>query len=354
MRLASLFRPNVRRLLLLLSLGWLLSACDSAPVTVAAVRTASVTVPGTPWYNMWIEFGDNLTAHPDNRLPVRHYIMGELGSEESQLSQLRRGRIQVGGYSLQGATSVIPELAVLLSPFLFESYDEVDFIMDEFLVPFFAEEFAARGMVLIAPAEVGWTSVYAKTPVMQPSDVAGHKIRSSKALSSQYLIESVGADMVPLPFPDIIPSLQTGLIHGGESGTVFYGIAGVAREAPHLTLTRHAFDTGVVVANRDWLEKLTAAQRQAILDSMPPARESRLATRASERDILENPTRYGVIVHQPGSEDLAAWRAATRDNHRRIIARSGPKAQHVYDLIQTGKAAFAASAATSATPTPMR
>jgi len=324
---------------LLLSLT---SACDMAPVSVDAVRIGAVTVPGTPWYDMWITFGRDLEAHPDNALPVRFYIMSELGSEESQLSQLRRGRLQMGGYSLQGAASVVPELSVLLAPFLFDSYEEIDFIMDQYLAPFFAEEFAARGIYLLAPAEVGWTSIYGKTPLLSPDDLRGRKMRSSKALASQYLIEAVGADMVPLPFPDIIPSLQTGLIHGGESGTVFYGIAGVPREAPHLTLTRHSFDTGVVVANLAWLNSLPSAQRQAVLDSMMPAAGNRSLTRAAERDILENPARYGIIIHEPGTEDLAAWRAATRANHQRIIASSGPKAQAVYDLIQTGKAAFRA------------
>jgi len=178
------------------------------------VRVSAVTAPGTPWHDGWLHFEEALKGQPELLQPV-FYLGGQLGSEEMALSQLRRGRIQMGGFSLQGASSVVPELGILMSPYLFDSLDEVDFTMDKYLLEAFDKLFAAKGLVLLSWAEVGWTSLYASTPLLSPADTAGLKLRSSNALASQLLVQSIGADMIPLTFADIMPSLQTGLIQGG-------------------------------------------------------------------------------------------------------------------------------------------
>lgn len=315
-----------------------LSACgDRKTEDAGTVRVVAITVPGTPWHDSWLHFRRELRARSDGELTPVFYIGGQLGSEETTLSQLRRGRVQLGGFSLQGASSVVPELGVLLAPYLFDSFEEVDDVMDRELWPLFEQLFAQKGLVLLSWAEVGWTNIYGKRPINTPRDALGTKLRSSNALASQLLVRSLGADMVPLPYPDILPSLQTGLIDGGESGTILYALAGVAEEAPYLNLTRHAFDTGVVLANRNWFDALSAAQRRQIRDSVLPAARARAAVRASERRILESAADRGIRVHQPDEAELAAWRRATAANTQRIIDAAGGRAERVYHRILEGK-----------------
>ena len=68
-------------LLGLLSLG---SAAET-------MRVSAVTAPGTPWHEGWLHFEKQLQRRPQLIQPV-FYLGGQLGSEESALSQLRRGR----------------------------------------------------------------------------------------------------------------------------------------------------------------------------------------------------------------------------------------------------------------------
>lgn len=276
----------------------------------------------------------------DTELEPVFYIYGQLGSEESSLSQLRRGRIQLGGYSLQGASSVVPELGLLLAPFLFDSQQELDFVMDHFLSTRFSELFEQRGLLLLNWAEVGWTSIYGKQAFLTPADARHHKLRSSNARASQLLITAIGGDIVPLPFPDILPSLQTGLIDGGESGTIFYALAGLPREAPHLTLTRHAFDTGMFLANRNWFLALSEKQQQALTNSLPSLEEFRVAVREAEKDILSNPEQHHIVLHELSEQQRQAWKQATQDNHQLLIEAIGGQAEEIYQAIQQGKKAY--------------
>lgn len=345
-RLIACSRPHYLRSLsiaaMILALP-LLIACQQQSAPPDEVKVVAITVPGTPWYDGWMILQQRLQQIPGQPLKPVFYISGQLGSEESTLSQLRRGRVQLGGFSLQGASSIVPELGLLLAPYLFDTLDEVDYVMDHSIGTFYADRFERQGLILLSWAEVGWTNVYGRTPILSPTDASHKKLRSSNALASQLLVRAIGADMVPLPFPDILPSLQTGLIDGGESGSIFYALAGIPKEAPHLTLTRHAFDTGMFLANKDWFDGLSDEQRQALRSSLPTLAELRQSVREAERVLLDDPASKGVTLHSlsPAQRDL--WRQATADNHRLLIEHTGGRAQEIYGLLQEGKRAYAAA-----------
>jgi TRAP-type C4-dicarboxylate transport system substrate-binding protein len=331
--------------------GLLFAAClylPGAHTAAETVRITAITAPATPWHDSWEHFETQLASDPARDLQASFYLQGQLGSEETALSQLRRGRVQLGGFSLQGASSVVPELGILMSPFLFRSFEEVDFVMDNYLLQAFDELFAAKGLVLLGWAEVGWTSLYARTPLLTPAVAQGLKLRSSNALASQLLIRSIGADMVPMAFPGILPALQTGLIQGGESGAILYALTGLPKAAPHLTLTRHAFDTGMYLANREWLGGLHPAQQAHLRASLMPAPAFRRLIRAYEARILDDPRRYGITLHQPGPEQLRQWRAATAGNRARLASATGGASARIQDLLESGLRAYRARSAEAA------
>ena len=139
-----------------------------------------------------------------------------------------------------------------------------------------------------------------------------------------------------------MPSLQTGLIQGGESGAIFYALTGLPREAPYLTLTQHAFDTGMYLANRDWYLGLSDAQRAHLLDSLLPTDDARQQVRAYEARILGAPGDYGIKLVQPSAAEREQWRAATMDNRHKLAELIGGDSQRILSLLAEAKAAYEA------------
>jgi len=257
------------------------------------------------------------------------------------VSNLRRGRVQLGGFSLHGLASVVPELSVLLAPYLFDSRAEVDFIMDNYLTEIFTELFEAQGIALLRWSEVGWNHVFCREPVAVPEDIRGRKIRASSAIGPQEFARRVGADNVPVSYAELITALQTGLLDCGQGGIGLYALSGAAQEAPHLALTYHIFDTGLVVANKTWLDGLTATQRAALLGSLEPVDVGRRKLRAAlARLQSEKLDEFGVIASELDETQRAAWRDANTGSHAAVVAETGGRAAEVYALIQAGKRAF--------------
>jgi TRAP-type C4-dicarboxylate transport system substrate-binding protein len=237
---------------------------------------------------------------------------------------------------------VVPELSVLLTPFLFDSVEQVDFVTDEYITEIFSDLIEAKGLKLLQWSEVGWTQLYAKKEIDSPEQAAGLKLRASNAIGSILFAEAVQADSIPVTFAETLPALETGLIDGGQSGIGIYAFAGLSREAKVINITQHAFDTGLTVANLDWWNSLSDAQRALIMGSLDETQEGRDNIRRDMHRIELGLPDKGVTVNYLSPEEHAAWKAHVGDLRSEIVAAIGGRAQEVMDAIEAGKVAFSA------------
>ena len=138
--------------------------------SVRVVNLGGTATPNTPGEAIWLAFKQAAEAASGGRLELRPLIYGQLGSEEQILSGLRRGRIQIANLSAQVTSTIVPELSLLYAPYLFESEQEADFIYDNFLTDIFREMLAEKNLHLVTWYEIGFHSVYAKEPIIEPAD----------------------------------------------------------------------------------------------------------------------------------------------------------------------------------------
>lgn len=318
-----------------------LAACGPAD-SRERVRVLAVTVPGTPWHDMWVRFAANAGDLTDPLIEVELFVLSQFGPEENMIANVRRNRAQIAGLSLQGASQVVPELNLLLAPYLFESQQELDFILDHYLLDAYSELLEEQGLTIIQWADVGWTHLYARQPMLYPDQVRGHRLRTSRASGARIFGRALEANQIVLPFTDVIPSLQTGLIDGGQSGVGMYAMAGIASEAPHLMLTAHAYDAGLIVANASWWHGLEPAVRSQIRQTLDPVEQTRVDVRdlidRLEAGLRANPA---VTVHDLDEGQRSAWREVSRDATDQLIEQIGGRAAEIHDRILIGKAAFA-------------
>jgi TRAP-type C4-dicarboxylate transport system substrate-binding protein len=304
------------------------------------VNLGGTTVPGTPGEAIWLAFKQEAETASGGRLELRPLIYGQLGSEEQLLSGLRRGRIQFANLSAQVTSTVVPELALLYAPYLFDSSAEADYVYDTYLTDIYRGLLAAQNLHLITWYEIGFHSIYAKEPILVPTDAAGRRFRVSSSLNARLFAEAIGADVIPLGFGDIVSGLQTGLIDAGENSISLYARTGIADEAPHYTQTRHAFGVSVIVVDLDWWNRLPDVDRAILRESFPSIGESRRLTRRQDLADLQDPA-LSIVVHDLDETQRADWRAGTAAVREELLDAIGGRAREIYDVIVAGKAEFA-------------
>ena len=336
-------------------LGWLrhLLAFCAALLPMASCadalfgRAAAFAQPDSVWDKEWQRVKARLARQDEVRLDF--FTRGERGGEEQILHDIRRGRAHLGGMSLQGLASIVPELNIAMAPYVFRSSEEVDFVYDHYLFQAFGNLFAEKNLVLLQWVEVGWNGIYAQTPIARPEDAKGLRLRGSPNPATQAFLAAIQADSIPLGSADLVPSLQTGLIEGGVSAVLFHYFL-TRRYASHLTLSQHSYDTGAVVANKAWFDGASPQQRDVLRDAWGDSAAARAAVRSVTDGALRQMRDEGIQVYALGAADRQAWRQATREVMPQLIARIGGKAQAVHQAIEAGKRAFAERDAPQAEP----
>lgn len=97
---------------------------------------------------------------------------------------------------------------------------------------------------------------------------------------------------------------------------------------------RRVYRSGVIVANKDWYDRLTPHDRDVFTQAYGSAGQARADSRAAARAAAGS-----VAAAEAGAEVAAN---APDGDPAALIAQAGGQSQQVYDLIQQGKRDFAA------------
>ena len=313
----------------------------TSPAFGDTFRFGALSSPGDPYEVLWTQFADRVERESKGRLSAELFVRGEVGGEEALMLAVRRGRIEVSIFTSSGLSAVIPEMSLLMAPFMFDSLDEADFVLDSYLAEPIDTLTAEKGLTVLGLADEGFLSVFSVSPLKTPSDLIGYRMRSRQVPFSPLFLEALGADVVALTFPELIPALQTGLVQGAESGAMTYASYGLAPVAPHYTLTRHAYSSGIYAANTAWFENLDSDLQEAMRRAVPTASEVRRMVRARNAADLEAAVDRGVQIYQPNPLELAQWKAVTQSVASELVRRIGGQADFFYETIKTGKTAYA-------------
>lgn len=319
---------------------------SSVPLTVVSFST-----PDSAHGRRWVQFEREIRATLADQVTLSMLTGGEIGSEDTMLSGLRRGRVHMGIISVGGLSPLVPELGLLAAPFLFESEAEADFVMDHFVFDAFADLLTAKGLTLVKWEEGGWHQLYARNALVWPQDAESYKLRSPATDATRLFLSAVDADVVVLDFGDIVTSMQTGLVDGGVTTPVMYRAAGLYESAPHLTATNHAFAPGAMLANSAWVETVPTHVYDQIVGALGTTDDGRQAVRAEAAESQAYVAARGAQIHRLSPNQVRAWTEAARPVHQALISQIGGRAAEVYSLIQDGKSAFAERATKSASGT---
>ena len=176
-------------------------------------KVASLAPEGSVWARRFRDFTREVEQKSSGEIGFKIYAGGVMGDDRAMYRKVRVGQLNGGGFTMTGIGEVVPDFRVLGTPFMFNSYDEVDRVKEK-LMPRLETAFEEKGLVLMAVTEVGFVYTMSTTPITTLSE-----LKQSKAWApegdpvSLALLETVGVTPIPLSIPDVLTSLQTGLIN---------------------------------------------------------------------------------------------------------------------------------------------
>ncbi len=326
--------------------GLIFAAFWLQPALALDVRFGAFIIKGSPSGVIFEQFKDNVDASGAN-IDLQLYIRGEVGPEEEMLSAVRRGRLDMMTISSLSLSRVVPEIAMVETPYLFSSLEEASFAMENYAFDFVEQLLAEHDLTLLRWIDLGYLGIYARTPILTPANVKDIRLRASASKSSQFFFEALGADLIFTYAPDTLPSLQTGMFVGSEGLIITYVGTGLDEEAPHFTLTDHSYLPALFIVNRQWWERQSEDIRDTLDQSFPPGEITRQVARDFFDAARARGEEGGVTFHDLDDATRAEWKSATANVRQRMLESIGGRSAELLELIVQGKAAYAAQGASA-------
>ncbi|MGL4289861.1 MAG: TRAP transporter substrate-binding protein [Phreatobacter sp.] len=266
-----------------------------------------------------------------------------VSSEQEALQQIARGRLQGGIISMIALGAIVPEAGVLLTPFLFETEAEAEWVIRNRLADRLRPLLEAKGLALVGFAAGGWVNVASRSALTSPADVRGRKIRASPAPASQFFWSSLGANPVQLPIGELFSALEQGLVEGADLPFTFYVASPAAVSTPHYTLTRHGYNFSGVIVNLAAWNKLSAAQKAGILAGLPTLETLNREFERSEAELAEKFRGTGGSIHALSAEERRSWIDAIAARQHAFVGGLGAPSSAFFEAVQAGRRDFAAT-----------
>jgi TRAP-type C4-dicarboxylate transport system substrate-binding protein len=177
------------------------------------LKIATLAPEGSAWMTIFHSWAKNVEDHSAGKIRIKIYAGGVAGDERDAVRKMRLGQINAAAVTAIGLGLIQSEVRVLELPMLIRTYDELDYVRTK-LDGEFRKKFEEKGYVLLSWGDVGPVHIYSNVPLKSKDDLQKTKVWAwvDDPLVRK-LFEQLGVNGVPLGVPDVLPSLQTGLIN---------------------------------------------------------------------------------------------------------------------------------------------
>lgn len=285
----------------------------SPPQTVIKLRMATVAPEGTPWSQVVREVGQRVKENTGGAIQVRPYLGGQLGGELETLEGVQLGTIHVWAGSTGAVESLIPEFGVFDLPFLWNSSDEVYYVLDNVLKEPLFKKLEAVGLKGLAWNENGWRHfANQKKPIHTVEDVRQFKWRSQESQVHLKFWDALGAPSTPIAITELFNALQMGIVDATENSLVMLSATGAWEVLKYLTLSYHIYQPAIIVMNKKTWEKIPQEYREASQKEFDWAQKRvRELMEAFEPELLQAYRDKGFEINTLTPEERAAFAKQT-------------------------------------------
>jgi len=232
------------------------------------------------------------------RLQIRVFHSRQLGEEKETIEQTRAGAIDLNRTNVALIGTFVPAMNVLAMPFLFQSIEHLQKVLDGPIGDEILGSFEPFGFVGLAFYDSGARSIYNSVrPVHTIADMKGLRLRVQQSELMSDMIKALGAEPIELPYGQVRTGLATKLIDGAENNWPSYVTTDHYKYAGFYTLTEHTMSPEVVVMSHKAWTSLSGEDQALFRDA---ARQSSRFMRERWKDLEEQSRRQaqatGVII----------------------------------------------------------
>jgi TRAP-type transport system periplasmic protein len=254
----------------------LIGAPRSARAADQTIKLALIAQVGQPVERGAQHFRQLVKSGSNGQLRVQIFPGGQLGGEIEQQDSVANGTIQMCNLGVAVTAGKLPKLNILNMYYLWKDRDHMSRVMTGAVGQTLFKEYEERTGNRVLPAnwQQGTRQMLANRKALTPAEMRGIKIRvTAGAPIFNELWSAMGANPVPLPFPEAYPAMQTGVVDAVELPADWIFNNGFHKLGKFLLETNHSFYTNLPLINAKFFSALPADLQKLVEDASRQAGE---------------------------------------------------------------------------------
>jgi TRAP-type C4-dicarboxylate transport system substrate-binding protein len=297
-------------------------------------KMATLAPNGSTWMTEMKKAADEISKATNNRVNFKFYAGGIMGSTKSVLKKIRINQLQGGAFTTGELTDIHPDIILYNLPFLFRSYDEVEYVRNK-LDSLIAKEMEEIGMIMLGISSGGFAYFMSDTPIASVDELRHKKVWLPEGdIVVQTVYANLGIAPVPLSLADVYTGLQTGLIDTiGTSpiGAIAFQWHTRLKYATNLPLV---YLTGMLTIDKKAFYKISKADQAIVLKLMNEAMHNlneitKQDDQKAREALIEQGIKFVAVTpkEQQRVEEIAGESVAD-------LREKGLLKKETYDLLQ--------------------
>lgn len=265
------------------------------------------------------KFADEIAKRTQGRYRIEQYPNSVLGGEVEMLKAVQLGTVNLAFITGAPLPNFLPDIGVFNIPFLFRNAAHAHAVLDGPIGQGYLGKFREKDLVALAWGENGMRHVTnSKHEIRSPEDLRGLKLRLPQSDVMLAGFRALGADVSPLPFPQLYGALQSGQFDGQENPIATIQSSQFNQVQKYLTLTAHVYDPAILFMSVDDFDDLSSEDKRSFVEA------ARLAGEASRQ--------FAAAAEAKGVSELAkAGMHVTKDVNRGDFAAAMAPANPAFD-----------------------
>jgi TRAP-type transport system periplasmic protein len=296
-----------------------------AEIREHTMKFASANNKGHPQVTGMEKFAELVKEKSGGKIEIKLFPGGTLGGDVQTVSALQGGVIEMTVLNAGILANNAKQFGAVDLPFLFNSGEEADKVMDGPFGSGLMKLLPDTGLVGLAYWDLGFRNLTNnRHPVNKLEDIKGLKIRTIQSPIPIDLFNTLGANAVPLPYTELYTALETGTVDGQENPSANILNAKFYEVQKYMTLTRHQYNPQIVLVSKKVWDGLNDEEKAVLQSSATEARDyQRKVSREADAKAIEEIRKTGMQVNELSPEETQKLREAVKPVVEKFTAGIG-------------------------------
>lgn len=270
-------------------------------------------------------FAELVGKKSGGKLVVKLYPGGTLGGDIQVVSSLQGGTIDLSVMVPGALVGQSKEFGVFDLPFLFKDAREADAVLDGAFGKKLLERLPEKGLVGLGYWDHGFRNMTtSKKAIVTADDFQGLKIRVLQIPIYIDMMKALGANPLPLPFPELYGALESGTVDGQENPLTSIVGSKLHEAQKFLSITRHSYNPLMVLASKKSWDKLSEEDRKILLEAANEAKSyQRKVSRDAEAKALDTIKAAGLKVNEVSAAEIDRMREKVKPAADKFTREAG-------------------------------